>query len=438
MPTRDAWLRAVRGVVLKSNPDGDDTAFAEAFTRQLVSETEDGVEIQPLYDSSEPIDVGLPGFAPYVRSTHAAPSPWEIRQRVWSAVDGSSARGELEGGATGVLVELPADADAAVVAEALDGVFLDLAPVSLSTPANEVGLTAARALADRVGRGGDRGRGATRDARRRPRRHMGAHRRRNRPRLRPGRRGRPRRRADRERPARQGRGRRRHRVARRRCDRRPGDRLERRRGGAHGARPRRGRGAARPGEPPARVPLGRDRRPVRDDRQVPRRTPRVGAGRRDRRPPAGGPHVVPPRRLLAGDDDPLRPVGERPAFHRGVLRRGHGRRRRRHRPAPRRPVTPTRSMERHGARSADRPQHPDRPAAGEQPGPRRRPGRRLVVRRVPHRRAGGARRGANCSASRRRVASSPRSRPASCTSRSATPAPPASDASPPAGSPSPA
>ena len=148
MPTRDAWLRAVRGVVLKSNPDGDDSAFAEAFARQLVSETEDGVEIQPLYDSSEPIDAGLPGFAPYVRSTHVAPSPWEIRQRVWPAVDGSSAHGELESGATGVLVELPADADAAFVAKALDGVFLDLAPISLSTPANDDGLAAARALAD--------------------------------------------------------------------------------------------------------------------------------------------------------------------------------------------------------------------------------------------------------------------------------------------------
>ena len=133
MPTRDAWLRAVRGVVLKSNPDGDDSAFAEAFARQLVSETEDGVEIQPLYDSSEPIDAGLPGFAPYVRSTHAAPSPWEIRQRAWPAVDGSSAHGELESGATGVLVELPADADAAFVAKALEGVLLDLAPISLST-----------------------------------------------------------------------------------------------------------------------------------------------------------------------------------------------------------------------------------------------------------------------------------------------------------------
>ncbi len=149
MPTRDAWLRAVRGVVLKSNPDADDAAFAEAFTRQLVSATEDGVEIQPLYDSSEPIDAGRPGFAPFVRSTHAAPSPWEIRQRVWTSVDGSSARGELESGATGVLLELPAGADTTIVERALEGVLLDLAPVSLSTPAGDAGLSAARALAAR-------------------------------------------------------------------------------------------------------------------------------------------------------------------------------------------------------------------------------------------------------------------------------------------------
>ena len=434
MPTRDAWLRAVRGVVLKSNPDGDDAAFAEAFTRQLVSETEDGVEIQPLYDSSEPIDVGLPGFAPYVRSTHAAPSPWEVRQRAWPAVDGSSARGELEGGATGVLVELPADADATVVAEALDGVFLDLAPVSLSTPANDVGLTAARALADLWDDRRDRRRGATRDARRRPRRHLGAHRRRHRPRRRPGRRGQPHRGADGERPARQGRGRRRHRVARRRRDRRAGDRLERRRRGAHRARPRRGRCTPRPGEPPARVPLGRDRRPVRDDRQVPRRPPAVGAGRRDRRAPAGGPHVVPPRRLLAGDDDPLRPVGERPAFHRGVLRRRHGRRRRRHRPAPRRPH----HRRRHERSVGGSPATP-RPSCSWRatwPASSTRPAARGTSSTSPT--SWRPRRGANCSASRPRAASSPRSRPASCTRRSARPAPPASDASPPAGSLSPA
>ena len=54
----------------------------------------------------------------------------------------------MESGATGVLVELPADADAAFLAKALDGVFLDLAPVSLSTAANDDGLAAARALAD--------------------------------------------------------------------------------------------------------------------------------------------------------------------------------------------------------------------------------------------------------------------------------------------------
>ena len=359
MPTRDAWLRAVRGVVLKSNPDGDDAAFAEAFTRQLVSETEDGVEIQPLYDSSEPIDVGLPGFAPYVRSTHAAPSPWEIRQRAWPAVDGSSARGELEGGATGVLVELPAEADAALVAQALDGVFLELAPVSLSTPANDVGLTAAQALAGRWDAAGivaDERRGtlgvdpvgtwvrtggatdlasALADA------------------------ASPRQRADRERPARQGRGRRRHRVARRRCDRRAGDRLERRRRGAHRARPRRGRGTPRPGQPPARVPLGRDRRPVRDDRQVPRRPPRCGRGsaRSPALPPADRTSSTTPSRspaMMTRYDPWVNALRSTVA----CFAAGDGRRRRRHRPPPRRPA----SRRRHGARPADRPQHPVGPA----------------------------------------------------------------------------
>ncbi len=152
-PTRESWLRAVRGVILKSNPDADDAAFAEAFARQLVTETEDGVEIRPLYDSSEPVDAGRPGFAPFVRSTHAAPAPWEIRQRVWptsaAGTDGSSAVAELEGGATGVLLELPGDADAAFVERALDGVFLDIAPISLGTPAGADGVAVAELLVDR-------------------------------------------------------------------------------------------------------------------------------------------------------------------------------------------------------------------------------------------------------------------------------------------------
>ena len=141
-----------------------------------------------------------------------------------------------------------------------------------------IGLAAARALADlwdAAGIAADERRGTLGvDPVGTWVRTGGAHR----PRLGPGRCSRSRRRAGRDRPARQGRRRRRHRVARRRCDRRAGDRVERRRRGAHRARPRRGRGTPRPGEPPARVPLGRDRRPVRDDRQVPRRSPACGRG----------------------------------------------------------------------------------------------------------------------------------------------------------------
>ncbi len=156
--TREAWLQAVRGVILKANPDGTDAEFDEAFARQLVSTTEDGLQIQPLFDSSQSIDVGVPGFAPYVRSTHVAPAPWEVRQRVWPAVEGSSVVGELESGATGVLLELDADTDAAGLRRMLDGVFLELAPISLATPAGDDGTRCGRAARRSVGRRVDRAR----------------------------------------------------------------------------------------------------------------------------------------------------------------------------------------------------------------------------------------------------------------------------------------
>jgi methylmalonyl-CoA mutase len=144
-------MDAVRGVVLKGKPDATDEDFADAFARQLVHVTEDGIEIAPLYvpraQGSGNV-VGLPGFAPFVRSAHAAPRPWEIRQRVWPDVDGSSAVQELESGATGLLIELPPGADAALLEETLDGVYIDLAPVSLAAPRGADGLAGARLLAD--------------------------------------------------------------------------------------------------------------------------------------------------------------------------------------------------------------------------------------------------------------------------------------------------
>lgn len=145
-------MDAVRGVVLKGRPDATDDEFAAAFARQLVTLTEDGIELQPLYDAGDaPPEAAAPGSAPYVRSTHAAPRPWEIRQRVWPSVDGSSGVVELESGATGLLVErLDDDADAARSAldRVLDGVYLDLAPISLAPAPAHLGSVAAAALLD--------------------------------------------------------------------------------------------------------------------------------------------------------------------------------------------------------------------------------------------------------------------------------------------------
>jgi methylmalonyl-CoA mutase len=149
--THEQWMDAVRGVVLKGKPDATDEEFADAFARQLVHVTEDGIEIAPLYVPRAPGSgnvVGLPGFAPFVRSAHAAPVPWEIRQRVWPDVEGSSAVRELESGATGLLIELPADADATRLEETLEGVYVDLAPVSLAAPLGTDGIAGARLLAD--------------------------------------------------------------------------------------------------------------------------------------------------------------------------------------------------------------------------------------------------------------------------------------------------
>ncbi len=146
-PTKEQWLRALRPVIVKSNPDADEAEVAAAFDRQLVHRTEDGIEIQPLYSADDPVDPpGMPGFAPFVRSAHAAPVPWEIRQRVWTEADDADAAGELEAGATGVLLEVPAAVDTDALEAALGGVYLDLAPISLATPADDAGLTAARAL----------------------------------------------------------------------------------------------------------------------------------------------------------------------------------------------------------------------------------------------------------------------------------------------------
>lgn len=146
-PTREQWLRAVHGVILKSSPDASPDEFQAAFDKQLVTRTEEGIAIRPLYTSADaPTSAGLPGEAPFVRSAHAEPRPWEIRQRVWSNVADSNAVAELESGATGLLVETDADVDVDALDRVLAGVYLELVPVSLASPASDPGLSAGEAL----------------------------------------------------------------------------------------------------------------------------------------------------------------------------------------------------------------------------------------------------------------------------------------------------
>lgn len=150
--TEADWIAAVRKVVLRG-PSADtasDDEFAAAFTRQLVSRTPDGITIEPLYTADDaPPPAPAPGRPPYTRGTRTVPAPWEVRQRVWSSVEGSSAQAELESGATGVLVELPDGAGADTLATALAGVHLEMAPVSIATPAGNDGVAAAHLLIDR-------------------------------------------------------------------------------------------------------------------------------------------------------------------------------------------------------------------------------------------------------------------------------------------------
>lgn len=146
-PSREKWLRAVHGVILKSSPDATSDEFDLAFRKQLVTTTDDGIEIQPLYTASDSrVPTGLPGEAPFVRSTHPEPRPWEIRQRVWPSVADSSAVVELESGATGLLLELDGRTDVDSLSRGLDGVYLDLAPVALATSFDDIGLTAASSM----------------------------------------------------------------------------------------------------------------------------------------------------------------------------------------------------------------------------------------------------------------------------------------------------
>ncbi|MDI3388977.1 methylmalonyl-CoA mutase family protein [Streptomyces sp. B-S-A8] len=140
--THEQWQALVSGVLRKSGKEFSGTAAEDALSTAL----EDGLSTRPLYTSHDPApDTGHPGFAPYVRGGRpqgGAAAGWDVRQR---HADADPARAneavlaDLENGTTSVwLTGMPASG----LARALDGVYLDLAPVALDAGAGYAGAAA--------------------------------------------------------------------------------------------------------------------------------------------------------------------------------------------------------------------------------------------------------------------------------------------------------
>ncbi|CAN5828766.1 MAG: methylmalonyl-CoA mutase family protein [Ilumatobacteraceae bacterium] len=138
--TDDDWRALVDQVLSRGDRQADPADAAERFER-LVTTTEDGLRIEPLYTPTMPGPTpasGPPGVAPYVRGTTALghrATGWDVRQRVLVGTDAAATARqvhyELERGSTSIVLDLTSlptiDADA--LDGALDGVLLDLTTI---------------------------------------------------------------------------------------------------------------------------------------------------------------------------------------------------------------------------------------------------------------------------------------------------------------------
>ncbi|WP_329378255.1 methylmalonyl-CoA mutase subunit beta [Streptomyces sp. NBC_01351] len=138
--THEQWQRLVEGVLRKSGKEVSGEAAEDALSTKL----QDGLTTRPLYTAPEPGATGatgadgFPGFAPFVRGGTAegnAASGWDVRQRHLGTDPvrvNEAVLADLENGVTSLWLTvgqggIPVDG----LARALDGVYLDLAPVSL-------------------------------------------------------------------------------------------------------------------------------------------------------------------------------------------------------------------------------------------------------------------------------------------------------------------
>ncbi|WP_328936699.1 methylmalonyl-CoA mutase subunit beta [Streptomyces tauricus] len=129
--THEQWRRLVAGVLNKSGKEVSDETAEAALSTAL----EDGLATRPLYTAhDEAPDPGFPGFAPFVRGGRPDGNTvggWGVRQRHTTA-DGAAVLADLENGVSSLwLVVGEGGFPVSSLAQALDGVLLDLAPVVL-------------------------------------------------------------------------------------------------------------------------------------------------------------------------------------------------------------------------------------------------------------------------------------------------------------------
>ena len=156
-PTRRQWRQLVEGVLRKAGrTDLTDTAAEDA----LATELQDGITVRPLYTAEDHADdPGLPGLPPFVRGGRplgTSVAGWDVRQRHAEPVAkrvNQAALADLENGVTSLWLRLGEGAlPVTGLAEALDGVHLDLAPVVLDAgPEFEAAARTLLALADERG-----------------------------------------------------------------------------------------------------------------------------------------------------------------------------------------------------------------------------------------------------------------------------------------------
>ncbi|NEA66961.1 methylmalonyl-CoA mutase subunit beta [Streptomyces sp. SID12488] len=129
--THEQWQRLVEGVLRKAGKEVSTATAEDALSTAL----EDGLTTHPLYTAhDEAPEPGFPGFAPFVRGGRPEGNTvggWDVRQRHATLV-GDAVLGDLENGVTSLWLTVGPDAiPVSSLARALDGVYLDLAPVVL-------------------------------------------------------------------------------------------------------------------------------------------------------------------------------------------------------------------------------------------------------------------------------------------------------------------